>query len=54
LRALLGRELVDEMLLASQRVLPAALLAAGFVFEDPELGAALARMYRMSRVAGVG
>jgi uncharacterized protein (TIGR01777 family) len=46
LRALLGRERVDEMLLASQRVLPTALLAAGFVFEEPELNAALERMYR--------
>lgn len=52
LRMLLGRELVDEMLLASQRVLPAVLLAAGFVFEDPELGAALERMYRPVRTAG--
>jgi uncharacterized protein (TIGR01777 family) len=53
LRALLGRERADEMLLASQRVLPTALLAAGFVFEEPELSTALKRMYARPRVTGV-
>ncbi len=52
LRAVLGRELADEMLLASQRVLPTALLAAGFVFDDPELAPALERMYRVTPGAG--
>jgi uncharacterized protein (TIGR01777 family) len=36
-----GRETTDEMLLASQRALPAALLGAGFNFEFPDLVAAL-------------
>ena len=54
LRALLGRERADEMLLSSQRVLPAALLTAGFVFGDPELVPALERIYRISRVAEAG
>jgi uncharacterized protein (TIGR01777 family) len=40
LRAL-GGEMAEEMLLASQRVLPTRLLEAGFEFEDPELEPAL-------------
>ncbi len=36
-RLLFGRELADSLLLTSQRVVPAALEAAGFSFEDPEL-----------------
>jgi uncharacterized protein len=36
-----GAELVDEMLLSGQRVLPAALTAAGFRFGQPELEPAL-------------
>ena len=49
LRALLGREMADDMLLASQRVAPAALLAAGFTFRDPEIGPALERLYGARR-----
>ena len=41
LRALLGRELVEELLLSSQRVLPARLAEAGFEFVDPTLMGAL-------------
>ncbi|MFZ4517347.1 MAG: TIGR01777 family oxidoreductase [Microthrixaceae bacterium] len=40
-RLLFGRELADSLLLTSQRVVPAALEAAGFTFEDPELEGAL-------------
>lgn len=43
LRLLLGRERADGMLLASQRVEPARLLASGYRFETPGLDAALAR-----------
>jgi len=42
LRLVLGGQLVDEMVLASQRAVPAALHAAGFSFRDPTLDAALA------------
>ncbi len=41
LRLALGRPLVDEALLASQRVVPQALEAAGFTFRHPELDSAL-------------
>ena len=44
LKLALGAELVDEALLASQRVQPAALDAAGFEFRDPDLDTALARL----------
>jgi uncharacterized protein (TIGR01777 family) len=40
-RLLLGRELADELLFASQRVLPAALTDAGYVFRHRELAPAL-------------
>lgn len=42
LALVLGAELVDEMLLASQRVRPARLTAVGHRFEHPDLDAALA------------
>ena len=42
----LGREAVDEMLLAGQRMVPAKLLASGFAFGDPELEPALRRLLR--------
>ena len=42
LRLVLGRGLVDEAVLASQRALPAALEAAGFSFRHPSLPDALA------------
>ncbi len=41
LRLALGREQADEMLLASQRVVPARLLAAGFAFRHPTVEDAL-------------
>lgn len=40
--ALLGRELVADMLFASQRALPAALTASGYSFRHPAVDAALA------------
>jgi uncharacterized protein (TIGR01777 family) len=45
LRALLGRERADEMLLASQRAHPAALLGMGFRFARPRLGDLLDQLY---------
>ena len=42
--ALLGRELVSEMLFASQRALPAALTASGYSFRYPAIDAALAEL----------
>ncbi len=51
LRALLGRERADGMLLASQRVEPGVLRSAGFAFRDPELAPALARLYGVPRLA---
>jgi hypothetical protein len=41
LRLLLGREQADEMLLASQRVVPRRLLDAGFAFAQPTAEAGL-------------
>lgn len=41
LKAVLGGQLVDEMLLAGQRVLPAKLEATGYAFTHPGLGPAL-------------
>ena len=41
IRLALGREQADEMVLASQRVVPKALLGAGFRFEHPTLEAML-------------
>jgi uncharacterized protein (TIGR01777 family) len=45
LRLALGRGLVDEALLASQRVRPAALEAAGFRFDHEDLDGALAAIF---------
>jgi NAD dependent epimerase/dehydratase family enzyme len=42
LRLALGRELADELALASQRVVPTRLAASGFTFEDPSIDGALA------------
>jgi uncharacterized protein len=42
LYAILGRQLVQEMMLAGQRVLPARLLASGYAFRHPEIDEALA------------
>lgn len=46
LRAVLGNQLVDEMLLASNRMVPAALVASGFQFTHPTLEGALAAALR--------
>lgn len=40
-RLLYGRELADSLLLTSQRIVPAALIEAGFDFQQPELDGAL-------------
>ena len=45
LRLLLGGERATELLLASQRARPAALLAAGFRFREPALVPCLERLY---------
>lgn len=42
LKAILGGEMTEEMLLGGQRVLPAKLLAAGYQFRHPGLDEALA------------
>ncbi|MEA2973621.1 MAG: uncharacterized protein QOG82_2079 [Actinomycetota bacterium] len=44
LHTMFGKEMVAEMLLAGQRVLPAVLQASGFAFVDPEIEAALRRI----------
>jgi uncharacterized protein (TIGR01777 family) len=41
LRLVMGADLADEMLLAGQRVLPAALVAQGFAFTHPTVDTAL-------------
>lgn len=41
LRAVVGRAMADEALLASTRAVPAKLVASGYVFHHPELRAAL-------------
>jgi hypothetical protein len=46
LRVLLGREMADEMLLASQRVLPEHLQASGFRFRHETLDAAVESVLR--------
>lgn len=45
LRLMLGRELADDVLLSSQRLTPRRLTERGYVHRDPELGAALARLF---------
>ena len=44
LRAVLGRDVADEMLLASQKVVPNALEQSGFVWRDVELEPTLRRL----------
>lgn len=44
LKLLLGSEFADEVLLASQRVLPRVLAETGFEYLDPDLPAALSRI----------
>ncbi len=46
LEAALGREMADELLLSSQRVLPKALLEAGYHFRFSSLEGALASLVR--------
>jgi len=41
LKAVLGTEMAEELLLVSQRALPTRLLDSGFTFQHPELGEAL-------------
>ncbi len=48
LRAWLGRARADELLLASQRVLPSALARSGFEFTSPDLDDTLVRLLRSS------
>jgi uncharacterized protein len=45
LRVALGRELVDEAVLASQRVAPMALNEGGFHFEDPDIQSILSSAF---------
>ncbi len=45
LRAVLGRELADEVPLGSQRVIPQRLVAAGYPFAHPQLADALAWVF---------
>lgn len=49
LRAILGREQADEMLLASARVRPLALKTSGFPFAYPDLDAALGHVLGTTR-----
>lgn len=42
LRAVVGSQMTGEMVLASQRAVPAKLLASGYRFRHPEVGAAMA------------
>jgi uncharacterized protein len=46
LRLAFGSEFVEEVLLASTRVMPAQLLASGYRFRDPELEPALRNLLR--------
>jgi uncharacterized protein (TIGR01777 family) len=46
LKLVLGREMADETVLISQRVVPRKLLDAGFEFDDPDLEPALRKMLR--------
>lgn len=50
LRALLGRDMADQMLLAGQRLTPSVLLARGHGYRDPHLEPALAAL--LGRVHG--
>ncbi len=50
LRVIAGKERADEALLSSAKVVPAALLNAGFAFGDPEVEPALRRLLARSPV----
>jgi len=55
LHLLFGREMVAEMLLAGQRVLPAVLVRSGYAFAQPELAPALAaQLGRQGRGTAAG
>ena len=51
-KLLFGGELVDELLLASQRVLPERLVESGYTFAHPELGPAFEALLRPAHDAG--
>lgn len=51
-KLLFGGELVDELLLASQRVLPERLTESGYAFAQPELGPALEALLRRAPADG--
>ena len=44
MRAVLGSDFAEQMVLGGQRVIPEALTATGFEFDHPDLGSALASM----------
>ena len=48
LKALLGGQFAEQVLLGSQRVMPAVLTGAGFEFQDPDLEGALASLFSRS------
>lgn len=52
LRAILGRELADELVLGSARVVPSRLLESGFEFEHPDLEGALRDLLQSPRSLG--
>ena len=52
LALVLGRELTDEMVLASQRALPTRLGAAGYRFRHPDVAGALAAALRRPAATG--
>ncbi len=54
LRAVLGRDRADQMLLASQRVRPSVLERAGFRWRGPALGPLLERLFVRPRLEPVG
>jgi len=54
LRLALGREMADELLLASQRVAPRRLLASGYSFRFPALEPALRSVLARARGGGPG
>lgn len=45
-KLLFGNELVEQLILASQKAVPSVLTSAGFRFEDPELEPALRRILK--------
>jgi uncharacterized protein (TIGR01777 family) len=49
LRAVLGRDRAEQLLLASQRVRPGVLERAGFAWRDPRLGPLLERLFVRAR-----